>query len=287
MNNAFQPVLKGIRALSPLAVALAVALSASVSEAQIVNLANGNSAAAVNLGNQAGMYSWTINNQPQLAQQWFWYRVDGDPTGQHSIDTIGPATFSANANTLNALYTSGNGFSINLSYTLNGGSAGSWNSDISESITINNLTGSSLVFHFFQYSDFALAGTSGGETATIFQNGGSFSQANVTKAASQLSETIDIPLANEAEADLASNTRNRLNSGSPYTLNNVLTSGPDPSRDATWAFEWDFTIAPNGSIDVLKDKQLNVAPVPEPATAVLLGLGLLAFALRRNRDSVK
>src|SRR4029077_1519300 len=126
----------------------------------------------------------------------------------------------------------------NLSYTLNGGQAGGndWNSDITESITINNLTGAALDFHFFQYSDFSLAGTLGGETATIFQNGGFFSKANAKKMAHQLSETIDIPLANEAEAALAATTRNELNTISGYNLNNNLSSGPDATRDATWAF---------------------------------------------------
>jgi hypothetical protein len=285
MNNIFHRILKGNKTQSIVAAAFAAGVSLSVANAQIINLANNNSTASVNLGSQAGMFSWTINQQPQLAQQWFWYRVDGDPTGQHSIDTIGPAAFIANANSLDATYTSGNAFSIELTYTLNGGSAGSWNSDITENISINNLSASPLTFHFFQYSDFALAGTSGGEKANIFQNGGFFSQANVTKAGTQLAETIDQPLANEAEANLASNTRNSLNSGVPYTLNGTLSSGPDPALDATWAFEWDFTIDPNSSVAVLKDKKLSVAPVPEPAAAALLGLGLLAFALRRNRVS--
>lgn len=283
MNNIFRRILKENKTLSIVAAAFAVGVSGA--NAQVVNLANGNSTAQVNLGSQAGMDSWTINGQQQLAQQWFWYRVDGDPSGQHSIDTIGPASFINNANSLDATYTSGNAFSIELTYTLNGGSPGNWNSDITENISINNLTASPLVFHFFQYSDFALAGTHGGETANIFQNGGFFSQANVTKAGSQLAETIDQPLANEAEADLATNTRNHLNQGSPYTLNGNLNSGPDATLDATWAFEWDFTIDPNSSVAVLKDKKLSVAPIPEPATAALLGLGLLAFALRRNRVS--
>jgi len=120
--------------------------------------------------------------------------------------------------------------------------------------------------------------------ATIFQNGGFYSRAKVVKFANQLSETIDQPLANEAEADLATATRDRLNQGSPYTLNGVASAGPDPALDATWALEWDFSIAANGSVDVIKDKKLSVAPIPEPGVLSLAVLGLAAFVLRRSRS---
>jgi hypothetical protein len=279
--NVMRPV---SRTLFSIASALAIGTIANAGFAQIVTLNSGNSSATVNLGSQAGMSQWLINGQNQLNQQWFWYRVGNDPAGQHSINTIGAPAVINNANSLDATYTSGN-FSIDLTYTLNGGAAGGndWTSDITENITINNLTASPLTFHFYQYSDFALAGTFGNETASIFQNGGFYSKATVTKAANQLSETIDQPLANEAEADIGSATLNRLNQGSPYTLNNVLTSGPDPNLDATWALEWDFTIDPNGSVDVIKDKKLSVAPVPEPAAISLGLLGCAAFILRRKR----
>ena len=203
----------------------------------------------------------------------------------HSIDAIGPVSEIHNANSVDATYNHGD-FSIELTYTLNGGAPGGndWTSDITENITINNLTSSPLDFHFFQYSDFALAGSHGGETASIFQNGGFFSRATVLKGANGLSETIDQPLANRSEADLASNTANRLNTIAGYNLNNTTTSGPDPALDATWALQWDFTIGANGSVDVIKDKKLSVAPVPEPGAVSFILLGLAAFFLRRNRS---
>jgi PEP-CTERM motif len=105
--------------------------------------------------------------------------------------------------------------------------------------------------------------------------------ADVTSASGlSLSETVATPGANEGEAGIAPSTLNKLNNGSsPVTLNDVMTSGP-AAGDATWAFQWDVTIAPGGSFLISKDKALDV---PEPGCLSLLSLGLVAFAARKFR----
>lgn len=268
------------------AVLLAAALVPQ-GHAQITNLSNGNSAVAINFGSQAGMYQWTINGQNQLAQQWFWYRVGSDPSGQHSIDTIGTPSVNVVGNSVEAIYTAPT-FGIDITYTLTGSSPGQWTSDVTENISIYNLSASPIDFNFFQYSDFALGGSNGNEVATIYVNNQNFfTKANVTKADNQLSETIDQPLANAGEADLGNNTLNRLNSGNLYDLNNNIISGPDANLDATWALEWNFTLGAQGSdtdtMNVIKDKKLSVQPIPEPGL-MTFGVALLsAFILRRKR----
>src|SRR5215471_15884878 len=98
MKGLIQPTLRKVPSI--FTVLLGMTNIGSMALGQIVNLNNGNSSASVNLGSQAGMYQWAINGQNQLNQQWFWYRVDGDPTGQHSIDTIGTPSFISNANSV-------------------------------------------------------------------------------------------------------------------------------------------------------------------------------------------
>jgi len=277
--SAFLPKMK-----TTLAVLLAAAVIPNVQA--VTTLTDGNSSVSVDFNSQAGMNQWTINGQNQLAQQWFWYRVGSD-SGQFSIDTIGTPMVNTAGNSIHAIYT-GASFGIDLIYTLVGSSPGQWTSDVTENISIYNLSGAPLDFHFYQYSDFALAGSAGGEQSKIFINNDNFfTKANVTKAANQLSETIDQPLANEGEANLGNNTLTSLNSGSAYTLNGNTFAGPDDNLDATWALQWDFTLGEVGSetdtANVIKDKKLSVEPIPEPTSLSVGVLALGAFILRRRK----
>jgi len=258
-------------------------MSALVAQAQ-VTLTDGNSTASVNLGGISGtlgMNAWTVNGINQLSQQWFWYRI-GD-SAQRSIDTIGGLSYALSGNFLTATY-SANAFSIRIDYSLSGGLAGGsdWTSDITESISIQNRSSAPLDFHFYQYSDFDLLGSPAGDSVKIYQSGSTFWRATQTKAATQVSETIDAPSANFAEAALFGQTLAALNGGVAYNLNNNLLAGPD---NVTWALQWDFAIPAGASQEVFKDKRLSVAPIPEPGMLGLAALGLAAFAFRRARRS--
>jgi len=267
------------------AVATALASIQLTCQAQIVTLTDGNSVAQIDPHSQAGMFNWSVQGFNQLYQQWFWYRV-GDAAGamQNSIDTIGtPVVSLYGTREMTSTYTAPN-FTLSIDYLLTGGSfvgaSQTANSDIGESIRIVNTSATSLVFHFFQYSDFDLGGP-GNDAVQLGRNlRGQFNDAFQQDATAGLTETVTTPGASHGEVDYFSNTRTRLNTVANYTLND--TAGPVGTGDVTWALEWDLTIAPGASALISKDKYLSVV-VPEPSTLAVGGLGLILLALRRRR----
>ena len=268
-------------------VTLITLLSALIAVAQAQNtvLTSGNSQATINFGNGSGalgMNSWRIQGQNQLAQQWFWYGLDN--LAQNPINTISaPTVFQTTADFVSTTYNDVvHNFSVTIDYTLAGGT-GQFdpNADITENIKIVNNGANPLNIRFYQYSDFNLLNNPFGDFVTISQSGVFFTKATQIQGASAISETIDLPLANSAEAGLKSdspNTLEHLNSGSAYNLNNNLIAGPG---DATWALQWNFTIGAGQSQDVIKDKRLSYF-IPEPSLIGFPALGLLVCGLRRS-----
>ncbi len=268
---------------------LALASLALVLRTQGQVLTDLNSTAAVNPLTQAGMYSWNVDGVNQLYQQWFWYALGpvGGATPPASIDTLALANDNQpTANTLNLGYL-GAGFGINVGYTLTGGAPGSGVSDIGESISIQNHTATTLLMSFYEYSDFDLNNTIGGQNVMISGPHGrpGFNDAFQTLGPLSLSETVVTPPANEAEANVEGgpgSTLAKLNNGvAPVVLdNNLATAGA-----VTWAFEWDLVIAPGGTALISKDKYLQTTAVPEPSVLAFASasLGMVAFAFVRRR----
>lgn len=226
------------------------------------------------------MFSWKVDGQQQLNQQWFWYRI-GNSSPESSINTISaPSPTTPDARTLYTTYNNG-AYGVQVIYFLTGQSPGSGQSQINETITITNATATALDFHFFQYSDFEMGGTPGGDTIQLGQNNfGKFNEADQSEGTAFFSESDITGLnsgANHGEAAYYNATLVKLNDGSPTTLND------NPSElvpgDVTWAFEWDFTIAPGSSVGISKLKTLQI---PEPSTLALVSCGLFALAVHRR-----
>jgi hypothetical protein len=260
---------------------MAAALVASVSQAQVtpVTLTDLNSVAIVDVDSNAGMYQWTVGGINQLAQQWFWYRIDSSPYVQ-PINSISAATWNQPLGPSSLFTSYGNAqLSVNINYKLTGGTG--YDSDILESISVKNNTASPFSLHFFQYSDFDLDGSPLGDTITIEEDldFGGYWRATQTKLLNQLSETITAPNATRSEAAFQGQILNEfLLPG--YNLNNNV--GPVGPGDVTWALQWDFTIAGGATVDIFKDKRLDVSPIPEPSTLAFVSLGFAALLLRRR-----
>ena len=156
--------------------------------------------------------------------------------------------------------------------------AGSSRENGLEVITINNTSGGSLDFHFFQYADFDLNDTPGGDSA-VFANANTVLQ---SEGALSVSETVITPAASHREIDFYPATRDELNDGVATTLSDTPIGTVVGPGDVTWAFQWDFTVQPGSTFLISKDKRLS--GVPEPTACVLLSIGVgLLLAARRKR----
>ncbi|HXR03485.1 MAG TPA: hypothetical protein VN836_02120 [Verrucomicrobiae bacterium] len=249
--------------------------------AQIYTLANGNSSVSINLGSQAGMYNWSVDGQNQLNQQWFWYRV-GSSGPEASIDTIGtPTAVEYGTSILDTTYTAAK-FSLSVDYTLTGGSLTSGASDLAETIVIQNLTGSTLPFYFFQYADFNLGGTPNNDSGQLDKTSKGFNQVDQTDGFCHLGENVDTVVSHPATYGEVANDNSilsSLNNATPTILNdNRSTTG-----NVKWALEWVANIAPDGTYIISKDLNMSgvvpVVPVPEPSGWSLILLGLLASGM--------
>jgi PEP-CTERM motif len=289
-TNFLRKDVESVKALVPVALlGAALALQPLSVHGQIINLADQNSFAQVNVGGSAGMFNWIVDGVDQLNQQWFWFRV-GNVGPEQSINTISaPVISTPNARTLYTTYNNGT-FSIQVDYTLSGGLAGSGVSDIAETIRISNLTGGLLDFHFFQYSDFDLAGTAGGDTVALSKNTnplspsfGLYNTATQIQGPIALTETVLSPGANHGEVAPFAATFNKLSDGLPDNLNDA--SGPAGPGDVTWALQWDFVLNPGDTFLISKDKRIELQAIPEPSALALVALGLMAWGLRKRGNA--
>jgi hypothetical protein len=261
--------------LSILAV-VALLIGAPPANAAITTLSDLNSTVTIDSGSQAGMSSWVVDGVNQLFQQWFWYRI-GSTGGESSINTISAATVTPGLGTRQVDITySNSSLSVDVVYTLTGGTAGTHTSDVAESIRITNTSSASETIHFFQYSDFDLNNTLGGQTVS-FPNVNTVDQ---TGTGVVLSETVATPAPNERQASPFPVIVNSLNDANPTTLDGTNTA---INTDATWGFQWDTTLGAGGSMLISKDKRLSASGVPEPASIVLLGSFLLGIGVTMRR----
>jgi hypothetical protein len=243
------------------------------------DLADGNSSVTINADSDHGMSNWTVGGHRQLHREWSWFR-NGSSGPEKPIDRVHLVSVDQSSPvTLTTLYRPGGQFSIDVSYTLLGGAAGSGSSTAGEQIKFTNLSEKTLGFHFFQYVDFDLGGCYLGDTVQLGQDAiGLYNSANQHKGNSYFADELVSPGAQHGEVGLSPAILAKLRDSSPITL--MGTTRPLTS-DATWAFQWDAAIPVDGSFCIGLNQ--SVHSVPEPAALVLIPAGLMMLRLVRRR----
>ncbi len=256
-------------------------------------------------GTDPGMTNWFVGENSttnQLFEQWFWFRLSTeqeynpqDQTGVMStklgvgadsivettiIDTALPVPNADNeiGNNLKIVYTYGD-LQIKTSFLIDGGNNPPYG-HINEVIQFRNTGTESISLRFYEYNDFDLVGTLGGDSVYV-EGPSSIVQFEGNAAISEVS-ALD-PTAYQAGliapiwAAVINGTT--LNNTPAPGIGNAVSGG-----DVAFAFMWDFTFGPGGGITISKDKRV-VTPVP---TALLLfGSGLFSLigvGIRRRKS---
>jgi len=266
-----------------LAALAGAAVFAASANAQIVSLFDGNAEAVFDPDSQSGHRDWFVNGTDHMFQQWFWIRAGNDPA-ERSIDSLVKFTQQVTdtntvedprPDTLSVGYREPGAarYEVYGTFTLRGGAPGQTLSDILEVLTIRNTSNEPLTFSFFQYADFDINGTAGGDSGQIII--GRIPQQWEGNAFA--TEAIETPAPSRWQIDTFPAIIGSLTDAGITNLNN--SAGPIGPGDLSWAMQWDFSLAPGQEFIISKDKII----VPAPGALGVLALAGIAGARRRRR----
>lgn len=263
--------------MSILAATLVVGPNAA--HATAITLSDLNSAAVVETGpTNAGVQSWFVDGQVQMGGQWFFIGGGGSAA---PIEVLGnqlevlsdtnPFTDPA-PDTLALRYGSGGPLLADVTMTLRGSLPGSGASDLAETIMLSNVGRESLDFSFFQFVDFNLGGTPGGDTAQVMN-------ANTVRQTTKgvLAEEVATQAPDVFQVGEAADVLSAIQSGAL-----VAQAGPYSGDNTAFGLQWNIHLDPGQSFLISKDKRIQV---PEPASVGLVLMGLAGLGLRARRRS--
>jgi hypothetical protein len=262
---------------------VAVLLVGFVVESQAQTLSARNTSITFNLsGANPGITDWTINGGGSLLNnQWFYYGVGSgsiytiDQISSPSAPVIGG---TSRAPTLSTTYANSD-ISVATLFTLGSGLVGSPTATLGDAITISNPSALTQVYHFYQYSFFSVLN----QTASFTLGGVGYNLSSLGSGTTISAQVSGVSGGTGVQSEVQTGVYNGtqfglLNGASALKLNNTLNAS---GAQVDFAYEWDATLAPGGSITI---SELQTVTVPEPSSLVLIGSGMLALVFRRRRS---
>ena len=251
---------------------VAAVLGCVFSHAQVTLSHNGST---VNIDEfNATVTDWIVGGTDHVFAN-SWYFRDGDTGAASLVSTISAPTVTMFGNRAAEIVYSDNNLTVTITYLLQTASNGQ-TSDLAEQIMIDSNFGINL--RLFQYNDFDMDGTAGGDTGTRLNS----STIEVLDGGHSTT-TGGTPIPEYSElSNVWPNLRNNITGTAGYNLNTVAGSGIGETMngDIAFAYQWNRNIGDNGSAGFSTDK---VLAVPEPTSIIALGLGAVALLRRRKR----
>jgi hypothetical protein len=284
MNISTNLQICGLRSSSlALSAVLLIGLAIQSQGATSYGFSDENSQAMVDVDGGTGLNSYVVDGVDQLNQQWFYYRIG---TGaENSIDSLGTPTVTprTGGDGVDLVY-SDSTIRVTISYWVEGGALGSGLSLMHADWSVLNLTAGALDFHFFQYSDFDLGGTTADQSVTFSKVGPPiWNRVNQTDGTLILTNSFlnTKPISRVQVGDAALILAS-LTDVSMTTLSGTSTAvGPG---NLAFAAQWDFSLGASGSsTQTGGNNELWGLVVPEPSALTLISCGMAGLAYLRRR----
>lgn len=281
--------------LLPVLLATATIAAPSTAHADLITLTDQASSVTVQTGvlsgtglAAGGLQTWTLDAVNQLSYMGLWYRVGDSATTPESPLAALPHTYTVMDNNLDPgndylriVYT-GAGFTVTQEIYLQGTPFGSGLATMNQDINVANTSASTISFHLFQFTNFDLSGTAGGDVASIPNVINTAQQTDGLMLAQESLTSRDV-VPSYCEVGLMTDTNALLTRLTNSVADNLNDNDITAVGDAYWAFQWDTVLAPGGEFPI--SKTLSVQVVPEPMTLAMLligGAGLAGARLRRR-----
>lgn len=282
-----------------LGVVAALVFCMAPAQAAIV-LTDGTAQVSIDEASDAGIYQFNIDGVEQLYQEWYWFRQRPTFAGSGGVlvdnvplNSLPASIVNQTANSVTIRFTKaatdnrGGPLQIDLTLTLT--SISQQEATLDKQITYTNMGTATQEFHLFAYSDYDLNG-SANDQSVVFTPAATYTQIDLGSGGSTTLISIGIPNPSRHEAGIVPTLLNNIDNTPLYNLA-CLGAGACASSDAgpgnvSFAFQWDYLgVGVGQSRDAGQGN--NIATIPEPATMLLTGIGLIGAGIIRRRVAKK